>query len=115
MDKGLRNGIFVVGSLAALVTAGAVYMDVSASKRAGREINAWIDHHNSLVDACDAAYNQGRFAKYASLADEARGRYRPSKPQDMIYRDDGTTIVVIRRDKQVCRVDNTTYKVLEKL
>lgn len=115
MGKNLRKGIAVsLLVCVAFVVFGVIHDRYRNNEVRQRQAEIWA-HEGALVDACDAAYGQGVLAKRASLADEAKLRYTRSDPLRLIPSEGNTTVVVLVQGKQVCRVDNTTYKVLEKL
>lgn len=114
MKTGLRK-MLVAASAVVLVAVGVgVYHDTSV-KEANRELQEKIwAHEGALVDACDAAYGQGRRVTPASLSDEASFKHQRSNPAYLLGSGESTVVVLVP-NKKVCRVHNTTYEVLEKL
>lgn len=114
MRTTVRNAVIGAGAITVAVVGFTVYHDMSANEDARAfQAKLWA-HEGALVDACDAAYGQGRLTAPDSLSDEAKLKYQRSTPANLISSGEATVVVLVP-DKKVCRVHNTTYEVLEKL
>lgn len=69
--------------------------------------------HARAIDSCDAAYGQGVSIKPPTLAEEGSQKYKRTLDAKVSLFED--RVIVTLDSKKRCRLDPTTYEVLEKL